>query len=335
MTSIKQNSSTHGKADDDIFIEEFARDFFGTNQPDNESLLSEKTEMNPTDYKKERRKHEETYTPKTHITDKKKSDKKRETQRKLNALKNNNRDSSHNAYPNDSRQSLMKRFLELRDEFLSLSDRLHEASMPSVAKKLTQVLTERQRLVKILLDMDASTSSDLGRENEEKRSHDQSRSINGSSKQEFGMPKKTKSVHWSDEHLGGSIIHDPSLYVHQTSNSTSTHDQAPRKYRELNNSKPPPSYKTVDRQTQTLCGRESKTDSRRDLNQCCNMNVDLELEYVETILNEAAELRREACCMIWRAHYLEQLCDVDGLVKHVYRSTSNVPTLPRYSHLYR
>jgi hypothetical protein len=335
MTSTKQEPTTREKTDDDIFIEEFAKDFFGTDQSDNDSSPSEKAEVNRTDYKKEKRKYKETYIPKTHNTDSKKSERKLESHG--NALKNNNRHSSHILYPSDSRQSLMKRFIELRDEFLSLSDRLHDASMPKVSKKLTQVLTERQRLVKLLLDMDATPpSSDFIPGNDEKRFHDQSGSLrNGVSRQEFEMPKKTKSVHWSDEHLGGSIIQDPSVYANTTSNSSLSQVQRPGRYNE-NISKPPPTYKMVDSYTQTCCSRESQTDSQHDLNHCyCDMKIDDEMEYVKAILDEAAELRREACCMIWRAHYLEQLCDVDGLVKHVYRSTSNVPTLPRYSHLYR
>ena len=333
MASTKQVSSTCGKTDDDIFIENFARDFFGTNEPDNESSnsLPEKAPVTQADDKEEKRAHEEVYTPKMQAAYKKKSERKVENQR--NASKDNYKGSSHIVYPNNARQSpSIKRFLQLRDEFLSLSDRLHDASLHTVSKKLTQALTERQKLVKELLDVnDLSSSSNFGHRNEEMRLHDQSRSKNltRSTERECGMPKKTKSVHWSDEHLGGSIILDPSLYAHQINNSksNSVQVQTPERHKGSSISKPPPSYKTVDRCTQTRSGRK-KTENR-------NMKIDLELEYVEAILNEAAELRREACGMIWRAHYLEQLCDVDGLVKHVYRSTSNVPTVPRYPHLYR
>ena len=330
MTSTKH---TREKNDDDLFIENFARDFFGTNQPDLESI-PKRTPVVLADTEEEKRTHKETDAPKTNKTYKKKTE--RDVENRRNASKKNSRRDSSDVQRNDSGQSpSVKRFLELRDEFLSLSDRLHDASITNVSDKLIQVLSERQKLVKTLLDMsNVSSAQNFGPDKEEMRLHHQSGSTNGSSKQEFGMPKKSKSVHWSDEHLGGSIILDPSLYAEKTYKSSSTHAQTPGRHEESNISKPPPRYKTSDRCTQTSRDREKK-ESGRNSNEHLRMKVDLELDYVEAILNEAAELRREACGMIWRAHYLEQLCDVDGLVKHVYRSTSNAPTVPRYPHLYR
>lgn len=332
MSSRKSSSGTAGKTDDDVFIEEFAKEFFGTDQPYNEFLQPERKKVNRKEYKKEREKYEDAYSPRVHTESMKKSERKIKTPR--NETQNENGHSHPTIDPGDSRQPLVKRFVELKCEFLSLSDRLHDASMPKVSKQLTQLLTERQNLVKLLLDMDASAPFDFDPENDEKRLHDQSKPRYGASKQEFRMPRKAKSVHWSDEHLGGSIIQDPSAYVYQTSNSNGV--QTPGRNNE-DISKPPPIYKMVDTRPRTSSSGERQRDSRLDLKLqcCCNTRIHDEMEYVKEILNEAAELRREACCMIWRAHYLEQLCDVDGLVKHVYRSTSNLPSLPRYSHLYR
>lgn len=54
-------ASTHGKTDDDIYTEEFAKNFFGTNQTDNDSLQAEKPEITPTESNKERCKYDEAH----------------------------------------------------------------------------------------------------------------------------------------------------------------------------------------------------------------------------------------------------------------------------------
>ena len=331
MSSRKSSSGTRGKADDDVFIDEFAKEFFGTDQPYNESLQSEKKRVNRKEYKKEKEKYEDTCSPKVHNANIKDSERKIKTQRNE---KNKNGHSNPAVDPSGSRRSSGKRFLELKGEFLSLSDRLYDASMPNVSKQLTQLLTERQSLVKLLLDMDASAPFGFTPEMEEKGLPDRSKPRHGASKQELRMPRKAKSVHWSDEHLGGSIIQDPSAYVRQTSNSNGFQTPGRRDGKDI--SKLPPTYKMVDTHPHSSSSGENQRDSRHVQKQCCcNTRTHDEMEYVTEILNEAGELRREACCMIWRAHYLEQLCEVDGLVKHIYRSTSDLPTLPRYSHLYR
>ena len=340
MLPRKQNSNKEEKTKDDIYVEAFAREFFGTNEPaDNDSLESEKNEA-PQAQIKEIRKNADTHSPKGKITDRKHSERETESVNKRemskegqrNGPNNNNPPSSDILHARDSRQTIANRFLELRNEFLSLSERLHHASMPAqVSKRLTQVLSERQKLVKLLLDVDAPDSSDVSPTSEEKRFHGETRSRNLGSKESFGMPKKTKSVHWSDEHLGGSIIQDPSMYIREPPYPNST----PEAYhKDIIN--PPPKYQMVDHQTQTHPRRDGRTYNPRNSNQCyCNMKVNHDIEYVKDILNEAAELRREACYMLWRAHYLEHFFDADGMVKHVYRSNSNVPTIPRYSRVHR
>lgn len=338
MTSRRVKSNGHAKTDDDIFIEEFAREFFGTDQLDNEILQPEKIEVKRNDYKKEKRKYGENYSLKTPNAGKEKRQNEMEVENaeKKFAKNNNYKHSSHRKHPNDSRQSL-KRFRELCDEFISLSDRLYNASMPNVSERLTQVLVEKQMLVKLLLEVGAPPSSKISPNRGETRFREQPRQRNEDSRFETGAPKKTKSVHWSDEHIGGNIIHDPSVYAEKRPHSnplSNTPTKKPERHHK-NDLKLPPRYKMVDCYTQTR--RSNQNTGGELLSACftCKMRIDHEMEHVEEILNEAAELRREACCMIWRAHYLEQLCDADGLVKHVYRSNSNIPTLPRYSHLYR
>ena len=333
MTTIKQRPNSREKTEDDIFIEEFVKDFFETNQHDNESSPSEKIEVSRDVYRNEKHKYKEKYDAKPTINaERRQREGHIDSQR--NASKNTSKQVTRRPNSSDSIQILMNRFLELRNEFLSLSDRLHDASMSNVSTKLTQVLTERQRLVELLFNMDAASSSLLDPEQQKTRVQDQSREGEGISAHEFRMPRKAKSVHWSDEHLGGSIIQNPSARAHHNSYPTEVPRSGIRSHKHI--FKPPPKYKMVDCHTQTYCNNESQTERSRDLNRChCNIVVDREIEYVKELLDEAAELRREACCMIWQAHYLEQLCDVDGLVKHVYHSTSNEPTLPRYSRLYR
>ncbi|XP_028400081.1 uncharacterized protein LOC114523384 [Dendronephthya gigantea] len=338
MTSRKDNSNGHAKTNDDILIEEFAKEFFGTDKPDNEILQPEITEVKRKDCENERGKYGENYSSKTQNAGKEKrgNGPKAENTDKNFSKNNDNKHPFQNEHQSDSRQSL-KRFRELSNEFITLSNRLYNASMPKVSEKLTQVLAEKQRLVKLLLQVGAPAPSKTGSKRGETRFREEPRQRKGDSKQEIGMPKKTKSVHWSDEHLGGKIIHDPSLYTEKRPNSNPSHKTPTKKpgRNHKNDLGPPPRYKMVDSCTQT---RRSSERSDCDLpSTCftCKMRIDHEMEYVEEILNEAAELRREACYMIWRAHYLEQLCDADGLVKHVYRSNSSIPTLPRYSQLYR
>ena len=323
MAARKSSSDTHGKTDDQVFIEEFAREFFGTNQTYDESSQIEKTKVKRKKYKKEKETYEDTYIPNV-----KKDKRKVKTQR--NETEINNGHPRHTpVYPSDSRKALVKRFLELKVEFLSLSDRLHDAHMPNVSKQLTQLLTERQNLVKLLLDMDASAPSNFDLKNEDGRLQDQSKPRHASS-----MPRKAKSVHWSDEHLGGSIIQDSSAYVRQNPDSNGVQETPSWNNEDISES--PPRYKMVDIHHETNHSHKSRSDSQLDLKHCFyKTRIHDKMEYIKEILNEAAELRRQACCMIWRAHYLEQLCDVDGVVKHVYRTPSNLPTLPRYSHLYR
>lgn len=232
-----------------------------------------------------------------------------------NAFKHKENDSSPDVYHRDSRQELLERFHDLKNGFLSLSERQHDSNMPDICKRLNRALNERYELVKILLDMGASPTLRSNLLPHERRHNDEIK-LNGAFGTEFGILKKAKSVHWSDEHIGRKIISEgPFAVVNQVSHNENTAKLAPQ-------------YKIVSTNTQLPSSRGSQMDYPVD----GRFN---EMEHVKVIMNEAAKLRREACFMLWRATYLEQLYEVDGMDKHVYHSNSDLPTLSRYQHLHQ
>lgn len=349
----------------DIDVEEFARQFFGTDQ-DYEHCSS--ADSVPT--------YHEKYSHRNKVEKDKKKQRREETNgglKQLNTsalygsdvnLKNNSRKtpkqplegrktSEHKqSVRDDFKEGILSRFLKLRDEFLFLSKRLDRVKMEKVSKRLTQVLAERQRLMAMLFETETPAYES---HSVRPRDHNQ---------KDFGMLKKTKNVHWSDDCLGGSIVQDPTVNVKEPTDQepvlkTSTphpwknldcrrHEDSkilpnvaqiirewPKEAYHSGRAQSSPTYEMVDSSTQTDRRRESRTESRCDMSgNLCTFGIGHAIGCVEDIVSEAAALRREACSMLWRAYYLEQLCDPNGIVKHVFYSPSDLPELPRYPHLH-
>lgn len=376
MKSSKKSARPSQK-EADVDVDEFARQFFGTDEDYNHKMPPKSL---PIQQEKSRDPHkDDTNYKKVTIPGSQKDEKLNnytsrgsnanlnhgasERSPKINGLNSKGKRGAESgqAVPKDFKQITLTRFLELRDEFYTLSKRLEAVNMPKISKRLTQMLAERQRLMVILLKLGEPSNDVPSYSNDEKLYERQNQS--GESKHgDFGMLKKSKSVHWSDEHLGGSIIHDPTLTARQLEKPATLQEHMNNKIRnppdfmyregseilfqtpssprqqprhELHMEKLPPAYKMVDNFTQTRRRRQglSQCDKKGSL---CSFGIGHAIECIEEIVNEAAALRHEACCMLWRAHLLEQLCEADhGIVNHVYHESSDIPALPRYPHSHR
>lgn len=374
MKSSKKSARPSQK-EGDVDVDEFARQFFGTNQDYNDTMppksppiQQEKHRGRPKDdpnYRKEiipGNKNDEklnNYTSRGSNTNL--NHEASERSPKINGLKGKRGVESDQAIPKDFKQVTLSRFLELQDEFYSLSERLETVNMPKISKRLTEMLAERQRLIVVLLKIGEPSNHVSSYSNNDKLYERQVQSRD-SKHGDFGMLKTPKSVHWSDEHLGGSIIQDPTLTAREpekpatlqarmnnkirnppgfmygedseiSSQTPSSPRQQPK--HELHKEKLPPPYRIVDNFTQTRRRRQrlSQCDKKRSL---CSFEICDAIECIEEIVNEAAALRHDACCMLRRARLLEQVCEADhGIVNHVYHAPSDIPALPRYTHSQR
>ena len=221
-------------------------------------------------------------------------------------------------------QAIMRQFEKLDDEFALLSDRLDKANMPETSRRLTNMLSERRRLVLMLCKMGQPPD---GSNNTDKESSTfQKNASNPKPHDDAGAFRKNKSVHWSDEQLGGSIIQEPNNKQRRaiTSSAKLTHifEQSPSNGKLHSVGGTRHSIKKKLKVSKNYsCLMQANHLTSRDAGTCdgpgniCAVGFGHAAECVKDILDEAAALRKEACYMLWKARYLEQLCDVDGIVK--------------------